>query len=309
MAVVSVIVDGAKRARRLDRFLAECGTWGSRSRVQRLVTAGLVLVDGVLAESDTLVGPGQEIVIGDVPNEGLEQSVEAADIELAILHEDNRIIVINKQPGLVVHPAAGNRDGTLVSALLYHWKGAFRGLDPQRLGLVHRLDKDTSGAIVVAKDEAALAVLSQQFQARTVVKEYVAIVHGRIQPGEGTIEEPIGRHPVHRQRMAVRDGGRPAVTRYKVEAFDGSLSLVRLWPRTGRTHQIRVHLANLGHPIVGDPVYGRSRAHTAAIVSRQALHARSLRFRHPSSGVDVQYDAPIAADLTPLVHRLCPNLA
>lgn len=305
---VSVVVDGAKRSRRLDRYLAECGSWGSRSRVKRLLAAGLVRVDGHLADSGTMVRPGQEIAIGDLPKDDVEPAVEAEDIALAILHEDDRILVINKQPGLVVHPAAGNRSGTLVSALLHHWRGA-RGLDPQRLGLVHRLDKDTSGVLVVAKDADALADLSQQFQIRTVIKEYVAIVYGTIQPTKGTIEAPIGRHPVHRQRMAVRDGGRPATTRYAVEAFDGLLSLVRVWPQTGRTHQIRVHLANLGHPVVGDEVYGRIRDRQGVIVARHALHARSLCFRHPSSGIAVKYDAPIPEDLTPLFERLCLNLA
>lgn len=302
-AAAVVTVDGAVRRRRLDRYLADVGAWGSRARVQRLIAAGRVLVDGAVAAADTIVRPGQEIRVADDSAPMPVSAVEPEAIPLVILHEDERILVVNKPAGLVVHPASGHWRGTLVAALLHHWRGPRPGLDPERLGLVHRLDKDTSGVLVVAKDADALEQLGAQFRARTVEKEYVAFVFGRPAATAGVIDAPIGRHPVHRKQMAVRAGGRPAVTRYEVVAADAEIAMVRLWPRTGRTHQIRVHLRALGHPIVGDAVYGKDPAGATARVGRQALHAARLTFCHPESGERVSFVADLPADLAVLVGR------
>jgi 23S rRNA pseudouridine1911/1915/1917 synthase len=206
--------------------------------------------------------------------------------------------VINKPPGLVVHPAPGNWQGTLVSALLHRWQGRPSDLDPLRPGIVHRLDKDTSGVLLIAKDAGSLAEMARQFRSRIVTKEYVALVWGALRERRGEICQPIGRHPVHRKRMSVRAGGRVAVTRYEVLAQNPHASLVRVWPQTGRTHQIRVHLAALGHPVVGDSVYGGRMTQAAEIgISRQALHAASLTFQHPHSATPVCVTAPAPADL------------
>ena len=204
----------------------------------------------------------------------------------------------------MVHPAPGHWRGTLVSALLHHWRGPRPGLDPLRPGIVHRLDKDTSGVLVIAKDAATLADLGAQFRARSVEKQYVAFVWGRLRRQSGTISEPIGRNPTQRKRMAVRHGGRAAITAFEVcEELEG-VTMLRLFPKTGRTHQIRVHLAAIGHPIVGDAVYGRSRARASVpLIQRQALHAERLTLRHPHTGGRVSFVAPLADDLVALRRR------
>ena len=240
-------VDGTVRRRRIDRYLAQLGRWGSRAQVQRMIAAGMVRVDDLPAAADTVVQPGQMVIVGEMPIAPAPAVAVAEDIPLTILCEDDAILVIDKPAGLVVHPAVGHVRGTLVAALLHHWRGPRPGLDPQRPGLVHRLDKDTSGVLIIAKDAAALTDLSAQFKARSVAKEYLAFVWGRPANVAGTIDEPIGRHPVLRKQMAVRIGGRPATTRYEVVASGAGMSLLRLRPQTGRTHQIRVHLLSLIH--------------------------------------------------------------
>jgi 23S rRNA pseudouridine1911/1915/1917 synthase len=287
-----VIVVGERgRKQRLDRYLADCERWGSRSQIQRLIESGNVEVDGHVAKASLVLRPGQTIRVVPSPPPTSEL-IEAENIPLDVIHEDEALLVINKPAGLVVHPAAGNWRGTLVSALLYHWGGAPAGLDPLRPGLVHRLDKDTSGVIVIAKDASTLAELSRQFRKREVEKRYVALVRGRMRDRRGVLDAPIGRNPGHRKRMAVRIGGRAAVTAYEVIATGKEVTYVRLFPRTGRTHQLRVHLAALGHPIVGDLVYGGGRgAQQAPIIGRQALHAERLTFAHPRTGERVSFKA------------------
>jgi 23S rRNA pseudouridine1911/1915/1917 synthase len=296
----SIIVDAGGARQRLDRYLAARGQWGSRSHVQQLIADGRVRLDGRSAKAGALLRPGQTIEI-EVVAPAAPAGVEAEAIPLEVLYEDHWLLVLNKPPGMVVHPALGHRHGTLVSALLHHWRGTPPGLDPLRPGIVHRLDKDTSGVLVVAKDLDTLADLGAQFRKREVEKQYVACVWGRVRQPSGIVSQPIGRNPVHRKRMAVRAGGRAAVTRFEVvERFD-DVTFVRLYPQTGRTHQIRVHLAALGHPIVGDAVYGRARRHDArAQISRQALHAEQIGFRHPHTGMRVRFVAPLAADLRAL---------
>jgi 23S rRNA pseudouridine1911/1915/1917 synthase len=293
-----IVVDARGRNQRLDRYLAAAERWGSRAQVQRMIAAGNVEVDGRPARPSQVVRPGQTIQITGLPAIAAAAGVEPEDIPLDVIYEDDALLVINKPAGLVVHPAAGNWRGTLVSALLHHWGGSLPGLDPLRPGLVHRLDKDTSGVIVVAKDAATLADLGRQFRRREVEKRYVALVWGRLRQPRGTVNSPIGRNPVQRKRMAVRPGGRDAVTDYQVIAQGREVSYVRLFPRTGRTHQIRVHLAALGHPIVGDAVYGGGRRRPEPLIQRQALHAEAISFTHPKTGERVQFTAPEAPDFS-----------
>lgn len=299
-------VDARGARLRLDRFLAALGKWGSRSQVQRLIAEGHVRLDGQPAKASTVLRGGQTVAVEPLPR-ALPAGVEAEDIPLDVLYEDEWLLVINKPPGLVVHPAPGHWRGTLVSALLHHWRGPRPGLDPLRPGIVHRLDKDTSGVLVIAKDAATLADLGAQFRKREVEKQYLAFVWGRMRRSSGTISEPIGRNPTHRKRMAVRQGGREAVTSYAVcEQLDG-MTMLRLFPKTGRTHQIRVHLAAIGHPIVGDAVYGSGRTHRGgALIQRQALHAERITFRHPHTGERVAFVAPLADDLVQLRRRSAP---
>ncbi len=255
------------------------------------------------------VKPGdvyEVIVPAPVPCDPVPQA-----IALDIVYEDELLLVLDKPPGLVVHPAAGNPDGTLVNALLAHCAGRLSGIGGVvRPGIVHRLDKDTSGLMVVAKTDAAHAALSAQFADRSLSRDYLAVVHGVPRPAAGVIEAPIGRDPRHRQRMAVvRRGGKPAVTRYRlVEAFASSAAaLLDCRLETGRTHQIRVHLASRGHPLVGDALYGRraAQAHPAIqAFPRQALHAARLRFVHPASGEPMEFRCRPPPDMCQLVETL-----
>ena len=305
-ACITVEAQGARQ--RLDRYLAERGEWGSRAQVQRLISDGHVRLDGQVVKPATVLRAGQRIEVHLVP-QTVTEGYKPEPIPLAVLHEDDWLLVIDKPPGLVVHPAPGHWGGTLVNALLHHWRGTRPGLDPARPGIVHRLDKDTSGVLVIAKDGATLADLGHQFRRREVEKQYLAFVWGRLRDATGTITAPIARHPVARQRMAVRRGGRDALTTFEVIERYPHVTLLRLFPKTGRTHQIRVHLATIGHPIIGDAVYGRGRARAVQVPAmRQALHAEQITFRHPHSGVRVRYRAPLAADLQ-ILRRACSNAA
>ena len=297
MTAHRLVVAPAAAGERLDRYLTALGTWGSRAQVQRLIAAGAVRVDDAVVKAGTLLRAGQAIAVATVAAPLAPAGAAPEAIALDIVHEDDWILVINKPAGLVVHPAPGNWQGTLVNALLHHWDGPRPGLDPARPGIVHRLDKDTSGILVIAKDATTLADLGAQFRARTVAKQYVALVWGRLRQDRGTVAAPIGRHPVHRKRMAVQPRGREAVTAYEVVERLAGATLLRLFPRTGRTHQLRVHLAAIGHPIIGDAVYGPGRP---AALGRHALHAERLTFRHPHTGAEVTFTAPLPADMAAL---------
>ena len=288
------IVAANEALQRLDRFLTERGALGTRSQVQRLITQGLVRVEGHQVKAGAVVRAGQRVTV--YRPVASPSTLDPAAIPLEVMYEDDCILVINKPAGLVVHPAPGHRQDTLVNALLHRWQGSLPGLDPTRLGIVHRLDKDTSGVLMVAKNAASVAELGRQFRRREIEKQYLALVWGRLIVRHGVIKEPIGRHPVHRQRMTVRARGREAVTRYETVQQFTSLTLLRAYPETGRTHQIRVHLAALGHPIVADSTYARGRATRPVTMRRQALHAESLCFRHPASEKRMTVTAPLAAD-------------
>jgi 23S rRNA pseudouridine1911/1915/1917 synthase len=277
---------------RLDRFVAEQLTQFSRSRVQQLIRQGAITVNGRPARASETVRSGDTIAVAEPPVEPIETRAE--DIPLEIIFEDADLIVINKPPGLVVHPGAGHAEHTLVNALLHH-STALSGIGgKERPGIVHRLDKETSGCLVVAKNDAAHRGLSDQFAARTVSKVYLALVSGKLRQAAGLIEEKIGRHPVNRQKMSVDSSrGRVAKTDYRVLSAGIAMSLVECRLHSGRTHQIRVHLHHIGHPVVGDKIYGPKSSRN---VGRQMLHAWKLGFRHPLGGEWKEFDAPVPDD-------------
>ena len=279
---------------RLDRFLANKLPEYSRSRLQQLVRTGFVRLNGATTRPRYLVRSGDKIELTEAPLEKIDNQPEP--IPLEVLFEDKDIIVINKPPGLVVHPGAGHRQHTLVNALLSHCPTLSGIGGKERPGIVHRLDKETSGCLVVAKNDWAHRELSRQFAERSVEKIYLALVAGKLRKAAGVIEEKIGRHPVHRQRMSVASArGRPAKTDYRVVCSGDQASLVECRLYSGRTHQIRVHLHHLGHPVLGDKVYA---AHLAKNFPRHMLHAWKLGFRDPRSGDSKSFEAPLPDDFT-----------
>ena len=281
---------------RLDQALARLLPEESRSRLARLVAEGHVKVDGGAATPRQKVKSGEVLEVALAPRPS-DAAHEPEAIALAVVHEDDALLVIDKPAGLVVHPGSGNWAGTMLNALLHH-APATAALP--RAGIVHRLDKDTSGLLVVAKTEPAQASLVRQLQARTVKRTYLALARGRV-PRDGTVEAPIGRHPVQRTKMAVVATGKPAVTHYRVRERFAAHTLLECELETGRTHQIRVHLASIGHPLEGDPAYaGRGKA----IFHRQALHAWRLAFDHPASGQRLQFESPMPTDFTGLLEGL-----
>ena len=297
-----------QRVPRLDAYLAAAHPAISRSRWKQLIEAGHVLLNGVaVRKSNTALSSGSELRC-DLP-EPEPVGLVATDIPLDILYEDADLIALNKPAGLVVHPAPGHAADTLVNALLHHCSD-LQGIGGElRPGIVHRLDKDTSGVLVVAKNEAAVAALVAQFSSHSVQKEYLALVWGAPKKPTGTVDLPVGRHPVHRQKMAVTEKGRAAVTHYETLAAGPLASLLRVRIETGRTHQIRVHLAHLGHPVVGDSTYGRARQGLPAElnVSRQMLHAHVLKIAHPRNGRLLVFTAPPPPDFLAAQRILVPQ--
>jgi 23S rRNA pseudouridine1911/1915/1917 synthase len=310
----------AEGADRLDRALAAALPQYSRSRLKALIEAGRVsTVGATITEPSQRVKPGAQFTLS-VP-EAAPATPEAESIALDIKFEDASLLVLDKPAGLVVHPAPGNATGTLVNALLAHCGDSLQGIGGvRRPGIVHRLDKDTSGLMVVAKTEAAMAGLAEQFAARDIERAYNALVWGAPSPAAGEIEGNIGRSPQNRKKMAVvTRGGKTALTRYRtLHAVGTTASLVECRLATGRTHQIRVHMAHRGHPIVGDPVYGggigaaRRKAlgeagmEAVRALGRQALHARTLGFRHPESGKLYQFVSEFPDDINGLLSILEP---
>jgi len=290
---------------RLDRYLADRLPDFSRSRIQKLIEQGQVQVNGKICDSkkaELQVGDRIHLTIPDA--EPLE--LEAQDIPLDILYEDDQLLILNKPAGLVVHPAPGHADGTLVNAILAHCPD-LKGIGGvQRPGIVHRLDKDTSGAIAIAKTDIAHQNLQSQFKAKTARRTYLAIVYGSPKTDGGTIDQPVGRHPVDRKKLAVvpeEKGGRRAVTHWRVQERLGNYTLMQFDLETGRTHQIRVHSAFIGHPVVGDPIYSAGRS-LGVNLSGQALHAWRLRLQHPLSGEWLEAIAPPPPDLVKLLQIL-----
>ncbi len=304
-----VSIPPSLHGRRLDQALAELLPDYSRSRLKEWILAGRVHVDEQPAAAPRArVSAGQQVSVDAVPEPALDERPEP--LPLVVRHEDSHCLVIDKPPGLVVHPGAGNRAGTLLNGLLHRWPEL---ATLPRAGLVHRLDKDTSGLLLVARSIPAHTRLVQALQAREIRREYRALCQGRVTAG-GRVAAPVGRHPVQRTRMAVLGSGRPAVTHFRVLWRFASASFLALRLETGRTHQIRVHLAHIGHPLIGDPVYagrpwlpaGASEALRTAVAGfrRQALHASRLAFRHPASGELLTVSAPLPADFRGLLAAL-----
>ncbi|MDR0477313.1 MAG: RluA family pseudouridine synthase [Desulfobulbaceae bacterium] len=289
---IDLTADAVSARLRLDQFLALHIPDTSRAVVAAALRAGALLVDGQIKKCGHRLRGGERIC-GKLPAPPPSQ-LTAEEMPLTIVYEDETLLIIIKPPGLVVHPGSGNLSGTLANGLLHH-RASLRDVgDAARPGLVHRLDKDTSGLLVVAKNERAHRLLVEQFQRRQVKKEYLALAHGHFTAKAGRIEAPIGRHPVNRQKMTVLPSGRQAVSNWQVEEEFTGFALLRLHIETGRTHQIRVHLAHLGNPVAGDPVYGR--ATDAAHFPRQMLHAERLAFTHPLSGAEMTFTAPLWPD-------------
>jgi 23S rRNA pseudouridine1911/1915/1917 synthase len=302
----SINVTERESGKRLDLFLSGTHLNLSRSQAKNLVEKHLIFLNQRSTKPSAHVKFG-DVVSGILP-EPKPLSLQPEPLPLTILYEDSSIIVIDKPSRMVVHPAYGNPSGTLVNALLYYCKDLSGINGIVRPGIVHRLDKDTSGVMVVAKEDEAFHHLAKQFKNRTVEKVYLAIVYGKLGQNEGLIDSAIGRHPSARKRMSTRTRrGRAAITRWKrVEEFDSS-TLLKILPQTGRTHQIRVHLSSIGHPVLGDPLYGR-KGRPGAIhdpvlkecvkrIHRQALHAHRLKFDHPRTGERVQFVAPVPEDM------------
>lgn len=295
------IVEAEAAGQRIDRFLSGEDTGLSRSALQGLVADGHVLCNGKSIAKSLKLKAGDTILL-EIPD---AKPIEAVpqDIPLDIVYEDDHLLVVNKPKGMVVHPAPGNPDGTLVNALLWHCKGSLSGIGGEiRPGIVHRIDKDTSGLLIVAKNDSTHRNLSEQLSDHSLHREYEAVVLGRLREEEGTIDKPLGRSPKDRKKMAVVPDGKRAVTHYRVLGRYQGYTHVLCRLETGRTHQIRVHMASLGHPIAGDPVYG-SRGDKSGLQG-QCLHARRLIFRHPRTGEEMRLECPLPQDFAAFLAKL-----
>lgn len=292
---------------RLDVFLTKKQPELSRSHVQKLVADGRALVNGTVRKANFKLREGDEVSLVVPEPEAVE--IKAEDIPLDVLYEDEDIIVVNKARGMVVHPASGVNSGTLVNALLFHCQD-LSGINGEiRPGIVHRLDKDTSGVMVCAKNDKAHIDLAEQIRTKSAHRIYWAIVHGNIKEEAGIIKGDIGRHPTDRKKMAiVRENGKPAVTHFKVLERFGDYTLIECRLETGRTHQIRVHMTSIGHPLVNDPKYGPKKQSPFAIEG-QALHSLSLVLRHPSTGEEMTFTAPVPEDMNRILTGLRDKLA
>jgi 23S rRNA pseudouridine1911/1915/1917 synthase len=313
-ARVVAVVPATAAGMRLDRFLATLPGLGTRSQAKQLLDDGRVTVDGVARKASHTLRAGERVEASIPPPAPVRAEPEA--LPLVVLYEDAHLLAIDKPAGMVVHPAPGAPRGTVVNALLHRLGAALGAVGaPERPGIVHRLDRDTSGVLVVARTAAALEGLARQFRDRTLKKRYLALVHGRPARARGTVDLPIGRDPTERKRMSVRARrARHAVTHWEVVEQLPGATLLGIDLETGRTHQIRVHLAAIGHPVVGDRVYGRAprRARDVPAAARavldacprQALHAASLRCAHPITGVPLRFEAPLPPDLVAIVDAL-----
>ncbi len=313
---VELIVTDEQAGQRLDIFLARQFPRHSRAGLRRVINAAGVTVDGRRTKAAYHVRPGEKVtvVLPEMPREGPVPE----HIPLEILYEDDSLAAINKAAGMVVHPAKGHWSGTLTSALAYHFDKLSTTAGPSRPGIVHRLDRDTSGVIVVAKNDRVHLALARQFEARTAEKEYLALVVGSPDRDRDAIEQPIGNHPYQREKMAIRSGsgtGRSARTFYEVaQRFDG-FAAIKVFPKTGRTHQIRLHLAHIGCAVLCDPLYGGRRRITrgeirrepddaTVLLDRLALHARRLKLIHPETGRPIQFEAAIPDDISAVLDEL-----
>ena len=308
LSASTFIVPPDRRRERADKVLARAFPEHSRVAFQRALDAGLVKLDGKAISRDVDVQSGQTLEFSFPEVKAAE--VMAVDLPLDVIIEDKHLIVLNKAAGMVVHPGVGTGDDTMVHALLAHCAGGLSGIGGvERPGIVHRLDKETTGLIVVAKNDVAHRALADQFASRTLKKEYLALISGVPRQDSGTVDSAISRHPIHRHRMTTGEGGRPAKTDWVVEKKFGSLAaLVRCRIHTGRTHQIRVHLKSLGHPLLGDPTYGWKPNPAMAVPPRVMLHAEHLVFAHPVSGKVMDLTAPLPKDFKAMISDLRKRL-
>ncbi len=309
-----VTIDASQSGQRLDSILALVLPQFSRSHLQRAIDGGHVTVDGGPARAAQRLRVGQHVCVQSVPDS--ESGPRPEPMPLKIVFEDAHLLVVDKPPGMVVHPAKGHWSGTLVSGLAHHCQSLSSLGGPTRPGIVHRLDRDTSGVLIVAKTDASHAALARQFQQRQIVKTYLAIVRGMPDRDCDRIDLPIGVHPYHRERMAIRANhptSRPAITDYQVDERLMGYARLRVQPHTGRTHQIRLHLAHLGCPVVADRLYGGhavllrrdlGEEGNEVLIDRQALHAQGLQLRHPVSGECICFEAPVPDDMQRLLIAL-----
>jgi len=294
----TIIVTSHEAGERLDKLLANrFENHHSRTYFQYLIEEHLVLLNGQPVKKRIKPVEGDEIEVNFALTPQTEINPEP--IPLDILYEDEDLLVVNKPAGLVVHPAPGNWTKTFVNGLLHHCQDLADDPTNVRPGIVHRLDKDTSGVLIAAKKSAAQQNLIEQFANRQVTKHYLAFCVGN--PGKGEIEAPIARHPVHRKKMAVVETGKPALSHYETLTYDEKMSLVKITPHTGRTHQIRVHMKHIGHPIIGDPVYGNLSFNQKLKIERQLLHASELSLVHPTTGEPLTFKAPMPQDMEHLL--------
>ena len=293
-----VVTDAGKR---LDKLISEQLPELTRSAVQHLMQDGCVTIAGKPVKKNTRASAGDVITV-ELP-EPREVEIEPENIPLDIVYEDEDIIVVNKPKGMVVHPAPGNWSGTLVNALMYHCGDSLSGINGEiRPGIVHRIDKDTSGLLVVAKNDRAHQSLAEQIKVHSAGRRYYAVVYGTPREQKGTVNAPIARHPVDRKKMAVISGGREAITHYEVLEQYAGYSYLTFLLETGRTHQIRVHMAHIGHPIIGDPLYGPAKDKWK--LQGQCLHAGELTLTHPATGERMTFQAPLPAYFTTVLQKL-----
>lgn len=285
---------------RIDRYLAQQMPDQSRSFLQKLIREEQITVNGRPVKANYRLQPEDQVLV-IVPDPQLPD-ILPENIPLDILYEDSDVLVINKPKGMVVHPAAGHYTNTVVNAVMYHCQGNLSGINGvMRPGIVHRIDRDTTGAIVICKNDQAHQSLAQQLKEHSITRSYQAIVWNNLKEDEGTVDRPIGRHPVDRKKMAVNEkNGKTAVTHYRVLERFGSFTYIECRLETGRTHQIRVHMASIGHPLLGDEVYGPSGKQPFRLQG-QCLHAMTLGFRHPSTGEYVEFEAPLPEYFTQLL--------
>lgn len=304
---IEITITDEMNGTRLDLVLSACLEDFSRSFIQKLFENGMITVNGEICREKKRKAAAGSCVCVDIP-EAEKLQVEAEDIPLDIVYEDDDVLVVNKPAGMVVHPAPGNYTGTLVNALMYHCGDNLSSINGViRPGIVHRIDKDTSGLLMVAKNDKAHSSLSQQLSEHTITRRYKAIVHSNIKEDEGTIDKPIGRDPKNRLRNAVTElNSKNAVTHYKVLERFGTFTLIEARLETGRTHQIRVHMAYLKHPLLGDELYGPAKSKSASKLGakRQMLHAGVLGFAHPSTGSYMEFSGPLPEDFEGVLDRL-----
>lgn len=287
---------------RIDRYLSEAASDFTRSYLQKLVKEGAVTVNGKAVKASYAVEAGDRIEL-EIP-EQKEPDILPENIPLDVLYEDSDVILVNKPKGMVVHPAAGHYTGTLVNALMYHCRDDLSGINGVlRPGIVHRIDMDTTGVLIACKNDMAHNHIAEQLKAHSITRRYYALVHGVIKEDEGTVDAPIGRHPIDRKKMAIeRKNGKEAVTHYKVLQRYKGYTLIECRLETGRTHQIRVHMSSLGHPLVGDAVYGPAKCPFS--LQGQTLHAYILGFVHPRTGVYMEFQAPLPEYFEKLIKSL-----